>query len=406
VPVVSFGWVALFILIYIVLIGPVDYLFLKKVVRRLEWTWVTFPIIVVAVSAGAYFAAYALKGKDLKINKVDVVDIDLAGKRIEGNSWFTLFSPRIHNYTIAVEPAGPVDGEASPWTPVDPTDAARDSIMSWQAHVEQNKFGGSSGGLFSKRYKYQSGTDPVDVNRELYASGLEGVPIQVWTTKAFHASWTAPIDPAKPPVQAELRRVDDNILVGSITNNLPVEQFTDVALLWRGKAFIYDDVLPTGITKSINVASDVTEEAKSWLTGGKRYPPGTMSWTPPVTQTYGYGRSNDVGTTTNPNFRLWPILFADVAVDQSHRQYAPNASLRRLDQSWRITADHPEHAILVIRMATTENNAEDAMRSAGMPSRLWLDDLPTPGAKRPALKGTLKQETYVRVFIPVKQGKR
>src|SRR5207302_2692824 len=45
VPVVSFGWVALFILIYIVLIGPVDYLFLKKVVKRLEWTWVTFPEI-------------------------------------------------------------------------------------------------------------------------------------------------------------------------------------------------------------------------------------------------------------------------------------------------------------------------------------------------------------------------
>src|SRR5262245_24499372 len=65
VPVVSFGWVALFILIYIVLIGPIDYLFLKKVVKRLEWTWVTFPVIVITVSAGAYFAAYALKGKDL-----------------------------------------------------------------------------------------------------------------------------------------------------------------------------------------------------------------------------------------------------------------------------------------------------------------------------------------------------
>src|SRR5262249_7061720 len=128
VPVVSFGWVALFILIYIVLIGPVDYLFLKKVVKRLEWTWVTFPVIVITVSAGAYFAAYALKGKDLKINKVDVVDIDLVGKRIDGNTWFTLFSPRIHNYTIGVEPAGGVNGGDSSmprWTPVEASDAAR-----------------------------------------------------------------------------------------------------------------------------------------------------------------------------------------------------------------------------------------------------------------------------------------
>ena len=43
VPVISFGWVALFILLYILLIGPVDYLFLKKVLSRLELTWITFP---------------------------------------------------------------------------------------------------------------------------------------------------------------------------------------------------------------------------------------------------------------------------------------------------------------------------------------------------------------------------
>ena len=43
VPVISFGWVALFILIYIVVVGPLDYFFLKKVVKRLELTWVTFP---------------------------------------------------------------------------------------------------------------------------------------------------------------------------------------------------------------------------------------------------------------------------------------------------------------------------------------------------------------------------
>src|SRR5262249_34714837 len=39
VPVFSFGWVALFMLLYILVIGPLDYWFLKKVVKRLEWTW-------------------------------------------------------------------------------------------------------------------------------------------------------------------------------------------------------------------------------------------------------------------------------------------------------------------------------------------------------------------------------
>ena len=50
VPVISFGWVALFILLYILVVGPLDYLFLKKVVKRLELTWITFPTVVLAVS--------------------------------------------------------------------------------------------------------------------------------------------------------------------------------------------------------------------------------------------------------------------------------------------------------------------------------------------------------------------
>jgi hypothetical protein len=405
VPVVSFGWVALFILIYIILIGPVDYLFLKKVIRRLEWTWVTFPVIVITVSAGAYFAAYALKGKDLKTNKVDIVDIDLAGKRIDGNAWFTLFSPRIQNYTIGVEPAGPIDGDTSvpSWTPANPSDAAHDTVISWQSNVERNRLGSGGGGLFTRRYKYQSETDPNDPNRELYASGLEGVPIQVWTTKAFHAQWSAPLDPAKPPIIADLSSVsrsNENILVGSITNNLPVGEFTDIVLFWQGKAFTLQD-FPIGVSKAISFAAgqgSSEQDVKTWVTSDKRYSQG-RPWTPQTLQTDRYG--NEVGTTTNPNFRLWPVMFADFATETIRAQ-APNASLRRIDQSWRVEKDRPEQAMLVLRTATREGQAEDISRSPDSPSRLWLGKLPTAGGKRPAMQGTLKQETYIRVFIPVK----
>ena len=395
VPVVSFGWVALFILIYIVLIGPVDYLFLKKVVKRLEWTWVTFPVIVITVSAGAYFAAYSLKGRDLKINKVDVVDIDLAGKRVDGNTWFTLFSPRIQNYTIGVEPAGPV------WTPADPSIAAHDTVLSWHGKVETNRYGGGGGGFFSKRYKYQSTNDPADPNRDLYASGLEGVPIQVWTTKAFTAQWTAPIDPAKPPIGAELSVSQANklVLVGTITNHLPVESFTDIALLWRGKAFDLGTVLPTDQPKVFSFSTEQqADTALKWLTDGKRG--GKITVPKPTNNRYGESE----GTPGNPEFRLWRVLFTGLTSENELAQ-APNASLRQLDQSWRIGDDRPEQAILVLRVATRESaQAEDMTRDPGSPSRLWLGELPTSGASRPALQGTLKQETYIRVFIPVKQA--
>src|SRR5208337_3627925 len=64
VKLIPFGWVAFYIFLYILLIGPGDYFFLKKVLKRMELTWITFPTIVLTVSLLAYFAAYRLKGND------------------------------------------------------------------------------------------------------------------------------------------------------------------------------------------------------------------------------------------------------------------------------------------------------------------------------------------------------
>src|SRR5262249_4326834 len=62
---ISFAWVALFLLFYIALVGPIDYFILKKVFKRLELTWITFPLTVIVVSVAAYFTAYAMKGGEL-----------------------------------------------------------------------------------------------------------------------------------------------------------------------------------------------------------------------------------------------------------------------------------------------------------------------------------------------------
>ena len=141
VPVISFGWVALFILIYILVVGPLDYWFLKKVVKRLEFTWITFPTIVLAVSAGAYFTAYHLKGSELRINKLDLLDIDLQTGRAYGRTWFSVFSPRIQKYTVGVEPAAPWAG------PIDPTDPA--VTVSWFGDARQGRQA-----LFHHSYDY------------------------------------------------------------------------------------------------------------------------------------------------------------------------------------------------------------------------------------------------------------
>ena len=58
----------------------------------MELTWITFPTIVITVSLLAYFAAYRLKGNDLLVNKVDVIDVDQAAGLVRGRTILSLFS--------------------------------------------------------------------------------------------------------------------------------------------------------------------------------------------------------------------------------------------------------------------------------------------------------------------------
>ena len=74
---VPFFVVALLVIVYILLIGPGDYFLLRRLGRGMQWTWITFPAIVVLFAVGAYAAAYWLKGDKLRVNQVDLVDIDL-----------------------------------------------------------------------------------------------------------------------------------------------------------------------------------------------------------------------------------------------------------------------------------------------------------------------------------------
>src|SRR5208337_4236626 len=104
VPVIHFGWVTLFILVYILIVGPLDYFVLKKLFKRLELTWITFPTLVILISVLAYLIAYRAKGDGLRINKIDLVEYDLANAQAYGRSWFSVFSPRIQKYTLGQEP--------------------------------------------------------------------------------------------------------------------------------------------------------------------------------------------------------------------------------------------------------------------------------------------------------------
>jgi hypothetical protein len=371
IPVISFGWVALFIMIYILVVGPLDYFFLKKVVKRLELTWITFPTIVLIVSAAAYYAAYSLKGNDLRINKVDLVDLDLQTNRVYGNTWFTLFSPRIQLYTVGVEP-GIVPESAS-------RGAMNQALVSWMGRPDTSYSGYNrprSQSLFRRTYDYAP-----------EAAGMQGVPIQVWSTKSFSASWERPFDATRPPVESNLRHLPSQQgIEGSITSRLTAPLEDAVLIHAEGqepRVYSLGTLFP-GTPKRLNAGATATSIGQ-WVQQG---------YGAPGSATAGAAQTLAGGLMKRVMFFSVPAQFSGPA-----QQATQNTVLQYLDQSWR--RSHTNEAILVGRMAPLEGPAGTINEAAEAPSRLWLGQLPDSGESRPDIAGTLAQSTYVRGFLPV-----
>ena len=389
VPVVSFGWVALFIGLYTLVIGPVEYFFLKYVVKRLELTWVTFPLIVVSVSAAAYFTAYAIKGNDLRVNKVDLVDVDLAGGRVTGHSWFTVFSPRIDSYSVGVEPrAG--------WAV---------ALPNGPPPLVGAMGGGSGGGggIVSRGYSYHTtpGSRALAV-----ADGLERVPIQVWSTKAFAGTWVGATDPGTPPVAADLFHPpgDPAKVAGRFTNNLPTGTLENAVLIYAGKVYPLDPVPPGG---RVEVPATGLKEDAGWFqtqNAAAQCANTQPAWQRPGGVSFGGAQAGAAGGGSAYN--LYGVLFHERSAAAGAA--LANAGLRAVDQSWRVGdgTGRADEALFVARLSPRTGPAEDLLTDPAGPSAttLWLKNLPTDGTPRTPVPGTLRQETYVRVAIPVKSA--
>jgi hypothetical protein len=203
---VPFWVVATLVFVYILLIGPGDYFFVRNVLKRMEMTWITFPAIVLLFSGGAYLAAVRLKGDRVQINQVDLVDVVLADEHalVRGTTWLNMFSPRADAYRLTLSPK---DAEG---TPLEDAEAA--VLLSWLGLP-----GSALGGMDPQTQNLPLTDQPYDFSQDL--ERLIGLPVHVWSTKSLTAQWTTP-EPFG--MQADLKRAQDDTLVGELTSELTV----------------------------------------------------------------------------------------------------------------------------------------------------------------------------------------
>ena len=94
-------WLLLLLIVYLVVIGPLDQFWLKKIGKPML-TWITFPCYVVMFSLLIYFIGYKLRAGESEWNELHLVDVLASGEKAElrGRTYASVYSPANQKYEL------------------------------------------------------------------------------------------------------------------------------------------------------------------------------------------------------------------------------------------------------------------------------------------------------------------
>lgn len=192
------------IVAYILLIGPISYIVLRRMDRR-ELAWVTAPLLVVVFTACSFGIGNSMKGSEVIVNQISLIRSSGAGGAATIESYAGIFSPDRATYDLTVED---------------------DALM---AKMQPIGFDGTRSN--AANVVIEQG-DPAH---------LRGLSIGVFGFEAVRADAIVERD----PVLAVSWRNDDGALIGTVTNEgtLPVQ---DVAYVSSGGGDMIETELAPG----------------------------------------------------------------------------------------------------------------------------------------------------------------
>ncbi|MBE0540081.1 MAG: hypothetical protein IH623_01660 [Verrucomicrobia bacterium] len=96
------GWLLMLLVVYLVVIGPLDQWWLKRIGKPML-TWITFPCYVGLFALMIYYLGYRLRAGETEFNELHVVDVLANGHRTEfrGRTYASIYSPSNQRYPVA-----------------------------------------------------------------------------------------------------------------------------------------------------------------------------------------------------------------------------------------------------------------------------------------------------------------
>ncbi|HEU5101103.1 MAG TPA: hypothetical protein VFU22_18890 [Roseiflexaceae bacterium] len=114
--------VLVFLLTYVLVIGPINYLVLRRL-RRLEWAWFSVPLVVLVFACGLYAVGVVMRGGQSQVSQAAVVQGAEGQSRGFATGFVGLFSPRRAAYMIGFPAQTLVGGSPGRFTSPDQFEA-------------------------------------------------------------------------------------------------------------------------------------------------------------------------------------------------------------------------------------------------------------------------------------------
>jgi len=210
---INFYLVAFFLIVYVILIGPVDYFVLKRL-KKLHWTWVTFPSVAIASSLMAFLLLSSGRVVGFSGNRVSLVDASADSDEVAGTTYMTVLSPRQTRYRVGLE------------------DVLAGSLVPLEFQALPT---GGAGLRMSQTRCFVVGAGEL----------IDRLLIRIWDAQTLEACWRAAA-PALPEADLFLRGAS----LGGTVKNATRDMMHDAVILHRGRAIELGDIGP-GVTEGL-----------------------------------------------------------------------------------------------------------------------------------------------------------
>lgn len=191
-------WLLALLVVYLLVIGPLDHWWLKKINRQML-TWITFPLYVALFSLLIYYIGYKLRAGETEWNELHFVDILPRAEQaqLRGRTYASLYSSVNARYKLAGD---------------QPMAALRGEFLG----------------------PYGGGQESSRVEAEIIANSFQAeVAVPVWTSLLYVSDWA---QPAAMPLAA-IVSLEGAQLAVTVENLLP-HKLTNVRLAYQ--AVLYD----------------------------------------------------------------------------------------------------------------------------------------------------------------------